>query len=185
MLAHRKRKAKYSVHMKKSKSSEETLKAIRRNTAYTHSRILSLIYCVLLVGVIGLLIFIGTYDETNQMDTIERVAWMFGGILAGVAASACLYHYLYAHYDQADALLQVAKFQERSIRTRRDAVELVDKIREEVSKDETGPASLAEVAPTDKNTDPPREALKSGDTEIKDTDSVDQADTEKKEPERD
>jgi len=68
---------------------------------------------------------------------------MFGGILAGVAASACLYHYLFAHYDQADALLQVAKFQERSIRTRKDAVDLVDKIREEVSRDERIPAESA------------------------------------------
>lgn len=123
--------------MKKSKSSEDTLKAIRRNTAYTNSRTLSLIYCVLLVGIIGVLVFIGTHDEANQMPFIQRIAWMFGGILAGVAACACLCHYLFAHYDQADALLQVAKFQERSIRTRKDAVELVDKIREEVSKGES------------------------------------------------
>ena len=139
--------------MKKSKSSEETLKAIRRNTAYTNSRTLSLIYCVLLVGVIGLLVFIGTHDQANEMPTIERVAWMFGGILAGVAASACLYHYLFAHYDQADALLQVAKFQERSIRTRKDAVDLVDKIREEVSKDESGPTDLVEEEPAVNKTD--------------------------------
>jgi hypothetical protein len=123
--------------MKKSKSSEDTLKAIRRNTAYTNSRILSLIYCVLLVGIIGVLVFIGTHDEANQMPSSQRIAWMFGGILAGVAACACLCHYLFAHYDQADALLQVAKFQERSIRTRKDAVDLVDKIREEVSKSES------------------------------------------------
>lgn len=123
--------------MKKSKSSEDTLKAIRRNTAYTNSRILSLIYCVLLVGIIGVLVFIGTHDEANQMPSNQRIAWMFGGILAGVAACACLCHYLFAHYDQADALLQVAKFQERSIRTRKDAVDLVDKIREEVSKSES------------------------------------------------
>jgi len=185
MLAHRKRKAKYLAHMKKSKSSEETLKAIRRNTAYTHSRILSLIYCVLLVGVIGLLIFIGTQDEANEMDTIERVAWMFGGILAGVAASACLYHYLYAHYDQADALLQVAKFQERSIRTRRDAVELVDKIREEVSKDESGPNDLAEEESPVNQANPAPESVESGDKGPKDTDSVEQSDEEKKERESD
>ena len=185
MLAHRKRKAKYRAHMKKSKSSEETLKAIRRNTAYTHSRILSLIYCVLLVGVIGLLIFIGTHDETNQMDTIERVAWMFGGILAGVAASACLYHYLYAHYDQADALLQVAKFQERSIRTRRDAVELVEKIREEVSKDESGPNDLAEEESPGNQANPAPESVESGDEGSKDEDSVEQPSREKKDRETD
>ena len=112
---------------------------------------------------IGLLIFIGTHDEANQMDTIERVAWMFGGILAGVAASACLYHYLYAHYDQADALLQVAKFQERSIRTRRDAVELVDKIREEVSKDESGPNDLAEEESPVNRANPTPEPVENGD----------------------
>ncbi len=171
--------------MKKSKSSEETLKAIRRNTAYTHSRILSLIYCVLLVGVIGLLIFIGTHDETNQMDTIERVAWMFGGILAGVAASACLYHYLYAHYDQADALLQVAKFQERSIRTRRDAVELVEKIREEVSNDESGPNDLAEEESLVNQGNPDPESMESEENGPKDADSIEQPAEEKKDQETD
>ena len=64
------------------------------------------------------------------------MAWLFGGILAGVAGSACLYHFLFAHYDQADALLQVAKFQQRSIRSRNDALALVEKIREEVNEDE-------------------------------------------------
>ena len=185
MLAHRKSESKVFSHMKKSKSSEETLKAIRRNTAYTHSRILSLIYCVLLVGVIGLLIFIGTHDEANQMDTIERVAWKFGGILAGVAASACLYHYLYAHYDQADALLQVAKFQERSIRTRRDAVELVDKIREEVSKDESGPNDLAEEESPINQANPASEPVENGEDGPKDGDSVEQPAGEKKERESD
>ena len=37
----------------------------------------------------------------------------------------------------------MAKFQERSIRTRKDAVDLVDKIREEVSRDERIPAKSA------------------------------------------
>ena len=122
--------------MKKSKSSLETLKAVRRNTAYTQSRTLSLVYCVLLVGVIGLLVF----AATNEQPFNHRLAWLFAGILAGVAASACLYHYLVAHYDQSDALLQVAKFQERSIRTRNDAVALVEKIREEVSEEEEAAA---------------------------------------------
>jgi hypothetical protein len=171
--------------MKKSKSSEETLKAIRRNTAYSHSRILSLIYCVLLVGVIGLLIFIGTHEEANQMDTIERVAWMFGGILAGVAASACLYHYLCAHYDQADALLQVAKFQERSIRTRRDAVELVEKIREEVSKDESGPNDLAEEESLVNQRNPDPESVESEENGPKDADSIELPPGEKKERQTD
>lgn len=118
--------------MKKKNTSEETLKAIRRNTAYGHSRTLSLIYCVLLVGVIGLLVFVATHEQPFS----NRMAWLFGGILAGVAASACLYHFLFAHYDQADALLQVAKFQQRSIRSRNDALALVEKIREEVNEDQ-------------------------------------------------
>ena len=118
--------------MKKKNSTEETLKAVRRNSAYGHSRTLSLIYCVLLVGVIGLLVFVATHDQPFT----HRMAWLFGGILAGVAASACLYHFLFAHYDQADALLQVAKFQQRSIRSRNDALALVEKIREEVNEEE-------------------------------------------------
>ena len=118
--------------MKKKNSTEDTLKAVRRNSAYGHSRTLSLIYCVLLVGVIGLLVFVATHDQPFT----HRMAWLFGGILAGVAASACLYHFLFAHYDQADALLQVAKFQQRSIRSRNDALALVEKIREEVNEEE-------------------------------------------------
>ena len=118
--------------MKKKNSTQETLAAIRRNSAYGQSRTLSLIYCVLLVGVIGLLVFAGTHGQPFA----NRMAWLFGGILAGVAASACLYHFLFAHYDQADALLQVAKFQQRSIRSRSDALALVEKIREEVNEDE-------------------------------------------------
>ena len=171
--------------MKKSKSSEETLKAIRRNTAYTNSRTLSLIYCVLLVGVIGLLVFIGTHDGTNEMPIIERVAWMFGGILAGVAASACLYHYLFAHYDQADALLQVAKFQERSIRTRKDAVDLVDKIREEVSKDESGSSNLVEQEPAVNETDLSPNPPERGEEGAKSLAEQDQPAEEKKETETD
>ena len=120
--------------MKKKNSTQETLAAIRRNSAYGQSRTLSLIYCVLLVGVIGLLVFAGTHGQPFA----NRMAWLFGGVLAGVAASACLYHFLFAHYDQADALLQVAKFQQRSIRSRSDALALVEKIRDEVNEDGEG-----------------------------------------------
>ena len=86
--------------MKKKNTSRKRWKAIRRNTAYGQSRTLSLIYCVLLVGVIGLLVFVATHEQPFS----NRMAWLFGGILAGVAGSACLYHFLFAHYDQADAL---------------------------------------------------------------------------------
>jgi outer membrane biosynthesis protein TonB len=138
--------------MKKKNSTEETLEAIRRNTAYGHSRTFSLIYCVLLVCVIGLLVFVGTHDQPFT----HRMAWLFGGILAGVAASACLYHFLFAHYDQADALLQVAKFQQRSIRSRNDALALVEKIREEVNEedDENLPEDQKDETPVDPTPEP-------------------------------
>ena len=65
------------------------------------------------------------------MDTIERVAWMFGGILAVWPQAHASTITSMPITIRRDALLQVVKFQERSIRTRRDAVELVDKIRED------------------------------------------------------
>ena len=160
--------------MKKKNSTEDTLKAVRRNSAYGHSRTLSLIYCVLLVGVIGLLVFVATHDQPFT----HRMAWLFGGILAGVAASACLYHFLFAHYDQADALLQVAKFQQRSIRSRNDALALVEKIREEVNeeedenlsgdqKDETSGDPTPEPAPPPVNPKPLAPTLQSPESKPK------------------
>ena len=160
--------------MKKKNSTEDTLKAVRRNSAYGHSRTLSLIYCVLLVGVIGLLVFVATHDQPFT----HRMAWLFGGILAGVAASACLYHFLFAHYDQADALLQVAKFQQRSIRSRNDALALVEKIREEVNeeedenlsgdqKDETSGDPTPEPAPLPVNPKPLAPTLQSPESKPK------------------
>ena len=55
----------------------------------------------------------------------------FGG---GVSA-VILLHFLHAHFDGSDALIQVAKFQERSIRKRNDALAMVEKIREEVEEE--------------------------------------------------
>ena len=47
-----------------------------------------------------------------------------------------LFHFLHAQYDQSDALIQVAKFQECSLRHRNDVLTLVEKIREEVEEED-------------------------------------------------
>ena len=44
-----------------------------------------------------------------------------------------------AIFDGADSLVQIAKFQERSLRRRNDALDLVEKIREEVEADDEKP----------------------------------------------
>lgn len=53
-----------------------------------------------------------------------------GGVFAVI-----LLHFLHAHFDGSDALIQVAKFQERSLRKRNDALTMVEKIREEVEEE--------------------------------------------------
>ena len=118
--------------MKKKNTTGETLKAIRRNTAYQTGRTLALVYSILIVVVIGILVYFGTGD----LPTNQKLASLFGAIIGGAAIGALSYQYLFAHYDQADALLQVAKFQQRSIQSRNDALALVEKIREEVNEEE-------------------------------------------------
>ena len=65
--------------MKKSKSSRKPSRPSGSNTAYTQSRTLSLVYCVLLVGVIGLLVF----AATNEQPFNHRLAWLFAGSSPG------------------------------------------------------------------------------------------------------
>ena len=120
--------------MKKKNSTQETLEAVRRNSAYQIGRTLALVYSVLIVLIIGILVYVGTGD----LPTNQKLASLFGAIIGGAAIGAMSYQYLVAHYDQADALLQVAKFQQRSIRSRSDALALVEKIREEVNEEEEG-----------------------------------------------
>ncbi len=147
--------------MKKKNSTEETLKAVRRNTAYQTGRTLALVYSILIVVVIGILVYFGTGD----LPTNQKLASLFGAIIGGAAIGALSYQYLFAHYDQADALLQVAKFQQRSIQSRNDALALVEKIREEVNeedeenlsedqKDETSGDPTPEPAPPPVNPKP-------------------------------
>jgi len=61
--------------------------------------------------------------------------------LGGVVPALLLNHLANAIFDGADSLVQIAKFQERSLRRRNDALDLVEKIREEVEADEEKPGS--------------------------------------------
>jgi len=132
--------------MKKKNTTGETLKAIRRNTAYQTGRTLALVYSILIVVVIAILVYFGTGD----LPTNQKLASLFGAIIGGAAIGALSYQYLLAHYDQADALLQVAKFQQRSIQSRNDALALVEKIREEVNEeDENQSGDQKDEAPRD------------------------------------
>ena len=116
------------------------MKAVRRNTAYQTGRTLALVYSILIVVVIAILVYFGTGD----LPTNQKLASLFGAIIGGAAIGALSYQYLFAHYDQADALLQVAKFQQRSIRSRNDALALVEKIREEVNEEEENDENLSD-----------------------------------------
>jgi ABC-type transport system involved in multi-copper enzyme maturation permease subunit len=116
---------------KKTNSGEETLRSIRRNTAYHSSRILSLFFTVVLV-----FSFISiAYLISLEFPKSEKAVILLLGALLGGLSGVSIFHFLHAHYDQSDALIQVAKFQERSLRRRNDALSLVEKIREEVEEE--------------------------------------------------
>ena len=116
---------------KKTNSGEETLRSIRRNTAYHSSRILSLFFTVVLV-----FSFISiAYLISLEFHKSEKAIILLAGALLGGIRGVSIFHFLHAHYDQSDALIQVAKFQERSLRRRNDALSLVEKIREEVEEE--------------------------------------------------
>ena len=116
---------------KKTNSGEETIRSIRRNTAYHSSRILSLFFTVVLV-----FSFISiAYLISLEFPKSEKAVILLLGALLGGLSGVSIFHFLHAHYDQSDALIQVAKFQERSLRRRNDALSLVEKIREEVEEE--------------------------------------------------
>ena len=116
---------------KKTKSGEETIKSIRRNSAYNSSRTLVLIFCV----VLGLSMLATAYWLSQNLPQNAQIAVLFIAVLMGVLSGVNLFHFLHAHYDQSDALIQVAKFQERSLKHRNNALSLVEKIREEVDEE--------------------------------------------------
>ena len=116
---------------KKTNSGEETIKSIRRNSAYNSSRTLVLIFCV----VLGLSMLATAYWLSQILPQNAQIAGLFIAVLLGVLSGVNLFHFLHAHYDQSDALIQVAKFQERSLKHRNNALSLVEKIREEVDEE--------------------------------------------------
>ena len=116
---------------KKTNSGEETIKSIRRNSAYNSSRTLVLIFCV----VLGLSMLATAYWLSQISPPNAQIAFLFIAVLLGVLSGVNLFHFLHAHYDQSDALIQVAKFQERSLKHRNNALSLVEKIREEVDEE--------------------------------------------------
>jgi len=116
---------------KKINSGEETIKSIRRNSAYNSSRTLVLIFCV----VLGLSMLATAYWLSQNLPQNAQIAVLFIAVLMGVLSGVNLFHFLHAHYDQSDALIQVAKFQERSLKHRNNALSLVEKIREEVDEE--------------------------------------------------
>ena len=131
---------------KKINSGEETLKSIRRNSAYNSSRTVALIFALVLVASILTLI----YFVTLNLPKVSQTVVLFIGGLLGAMSGINLFHFLHAHYDQSDALIQVAKFQERSLRHRNDALSLVEKIREEVEEENQSEPHLLDSNQLDK-----------------------------------
>lgn len=131
---------------KKTNSGEETLKSIRRNSAYNSSRTLALILAlVLVVSILTLIYFVSL-----NLPKVSQSVVLFMGVLLGALSGVNLFHFLHAHYDQSDALIQVAKFQERSLRHRNDALSLVEKIREEVEEENLSEPQLLDSNQLDK-----------------------------------
>jgi ABC-type multidrug transport system fused ATPase/permease subunit len=117
---------------KKTNSGEETLQSIRRNSAYNSSRRFAFILSLVLV----LSIISISYFLSLSLPKVSQLVVLFIGVLLGAMTGVNLFHFLHAQYDQSDALIQVAKFQERSLRHRNDVMTLVEKIREEVEEED-------------------------------------------------
>jgi len=118
--------------MKKGKNSgEETLSSIRRNSAYRTSRKLVLLFAI---GVVFVMVCIGYNFAMEHPD--NRVIILLSSVIVTGLGGTCFYHIMQAYFDKSDALVQVAKFQERSLRKRNDAISLVEKIRKEVKQEE-------------------------------------------------
>ena len=90
-------------------------------------------------------------------QAIVLILAAFGGGLSAVI----LLHFLHAHFDGSDALIQVAKFQERSLRKRNDALTMVEKIREEVEEEKKSESSQALPA-SDENEENKNEITEEG-----------------------
>jgi hypothetical protein len=91
---------------KKTNSGEETIKSIRRNSAYNSSRTLVLIFCV----VLGLSMLATAYWLSQILPQNAQIAVLFIAVLLGVLSGVNLFHFLHAHYDQSDALIKLPSF---------------------------------------------------------------------------
>jgi len=128
------------------KKAQQVLDAIRRNTGYAAGRAFGLVSSVILViACAGIGALLGTDREQEAM-----LAFILTGALGGLVPALLLNHVANAIFDGADSLVQIAKFQERSLRKRNDAIDLVEKIREEVEAEaqSENPQANVEVNPT-------------------------------------
>ena len=131
---------------KKANSGESTLQSIRRNSAYPTSRILTLVFAV----VFGFSMILLAYVISTELPKSEKVIILLIGVLLGGFGGISFFQFLHAHYDQSDALIQVAKFQERSLSRRNDALSLVEKIRKEVEVEKLDEIVVSDVKPIEK-----------------------------------
>ena len=98
--------------MAKNKKAREVLSAVRRNTGYAAGRSFALVSSVVtVVACAGVGALLGAEKEVESM-----LAFILTGALGGVVPALLLNHLANAVFDGADTLVQIAKFQERSLR---------------------------------------------------------------------
>ena len=140
--------------MAKNKKTRDVLSAIRRNTGYAAGRSFALVSSVVIVvACAGLGAYFGTGREQHVM-----LVFILTGAIGGVAPALLINHLANAIFDGADSLVQIAKFQERSLRHRGDALDLVEKIRSEVEEE----AREAQVPSSEPENSPPPTAKEEG-----------------------
>jgi hypothetical protein len=93
------------------------------------------------------------YLISSELPKNEKMIMLLIGSLLGVFGGMCVFHFLNAHFDQSDALIQVAKFQERSLSRKNDAISLVEKIRQDVEEEKQDESSQSDCDPSDKSMD--------------------------------
>ena len=93
------------------------------------------------------------YLISSELPKNEKTIMLLIGSLLGGFGGMCVFHFLNAHFDQSDALIQVAKFQERSLSRKNDAISLVEKIRQDVEEEKQDESSQSDCDPSDKSMD--------------------------------
>ena len=149
--------------MASPKPTQAVLSSIRRNTCYTSARTILLVSSVilaLLALVTGTSLF-SLLNKEDPMAVLLSVSVVLGGGLLAFLVN-CLGN---VYLDAADALLQIAKFEERGNRSRNEALELARKAVEEEDEGWT----------QEKNEPEPKSASP---TEAKEDESADEPDEE-------